>query len=80
MCHYVLVSIAVSTFIENSFLYVAALLVVLEAACPELTAVHNKQSTANSTEDGSGCRVRQSARSSFKKSVTGPQPRAVCSH
>jgi len=39
MCQYVLVSIAVSTFVENSFLYVAALLIPLEVACPELAAL-----------------------------------------
>ena len=35
----VLVSITVSKFVENSFLYVAALLIPLEVACPELAAL-----------------------------------------
>ena len=39
MCHYVLVSIAVSAFVESSFLYVAALPILLEVVCPELSAV-----------------------------------------
>jgi hypothetical protein len=39
MCHYVLVSIAGSTFVENSLLYVAALLIPLEVACPEIAAL-----------------------------------------
>jgi hypothetical protein len=39
LCQYVLVNIAVPTFVENNFLYVAALLIPLEGACPELAAL-----------------------------------------
>jgi len=40
MCQYDLVSIAVCKFVESSFLYVAALLILLEVACPKLAALH----------------------------------------
>jgi len=49
MCQYVLVSIAVFTFVESSFLYVAALRILLEDACPELAL---QQTAQKMVEDG----------------------------